>query len=60
MIEPGESHDAQMIFEIDARDEYTLHYGSGSIEDAKWQFTEEDIKREIKIRYTYRSYRVPN
>lgn len=48
VVEPGESHDAQMIFEIDATDEYTLHYGSGSgsIEDAEWKFTKEEIDVE--------------
>lgn len=48
VIEPGESHDAQMIFTIQESEEYVLHYGSGSgsIEDAEWKFSEEDISKE--------------
>lgn len=48
VIGPGESHDAQMIFTIQESEEYILHYGSwlGSIEDAEWKFTVEDISKE--------------
>jgi len=44
----GLIHDAQMIFTIQESEEFILHYGSGSgsIEDAEWKFTVEDISKE--------------
>lgn len=47
-IEPGESYDSQMLFEIKESEssEYILHFGSPSskIEDAEWSFTESEAK----------------
>ncbi|MEI3611615.1 DUF4352 domain-containing protein [Pseudogracilibacillus sp. SO30301A] len=47
-IEPGESYDSQMLFEIPESEssEYTLHFGSYSadVEDAEWFFTEDEAK----------------
>lgn len=47
-IEPGNSYDSQMLFEVPESEtsEYTLHFESYSpdVEDAKWLFTESEAK----------------
>lgn len=47
-IEPGQSYDSQLLFEVPESEasEYTLHFGSYSadVEDAEWLFTESEAK----------------